>query len=79
MVSRRVAGSPFGSVRASGGVGERLEAQHVAGFAGLEVEVFLGIHVQSDLVAGAEDPGLGGWWQSNTVVKGLKKQTFSFC
>ena len=58
MVSPRVSVSPLGSVLAFIGVGERLQAQCAAGFAGLEVEMFLGIHVQSGLVAGAEDPGL---------------------
>lgn len=57
-VSPRVSLSLFGSVRAFTGVGERLQAQRAAGFAGLEVEMFLGIHVQSGPVAGAEDPAL---------------------
>lgn len=58
VVSPRVSLSPLGSIRAFIGVGKRLEAQRAAGFAGLKVEMFLGIHVQTVPVAGAEDPGL---------------------
>lgn len=57
-VSHGVSVSPFGSIWAVTGVEERLQEQHRAGFAGLEVEVFPGIHIQNGLAAGAQDPGL---------------------
>lgn len=52
--------APLVQVRLLLGWGSGCKHSVVAGFAGLEAGMFPGIHVQSDLVAGAEDPGSCG-------------------